>query len=219
MHYWNLGLMSRERRSTSMAPPIIQQSSNPIILSFAANVFRLLVGLGNPGREYADTRHNVGFMLLDRIAAKEGVTFKSERAWKAHLARVGEVHLCKPVTYMNLSGEAVRAVADFYKVPPAETLVVLDEMALPLGKLRLRASGSAGGHNGLKSIVAQLGTTEIPRLRIGIGAADPGEAVGHVLGRFAPDELEPLRETLTRAEEAIATIQAKGLQAAMNAFN
>ena len=158
-------------------------------------------------------------MLLDRLAAKEGAVFKSQRAWKAHAARAGEVHFCKPMTYMNLSGEAVRAMSDFYKIAPAETLVVVDEMALPLGKLRLRADGSAGGHNGLKSMIAHLGTTEFPRLRIGIGSAEPGEAVGHVLGRFAPDEQEALQEVLARAEEAIATAQTKGLAAAMNAFN
>jgi PTH1 family peptidyl-tRNA hydrolase len=175
--------------------------------------------LGNPGREYEQTRHNVGFMLLDRIAAREGAVFKSQRAWKAHVAQAGGVHLCKPMTYMNLSGEAVRAMADFYKIPPAETLVVVDEMALPLGKIRLRANGSAGGHNGLKSMIAHLGTTDFPRLRNGIGAADPGEAVGHVLGRFTKEEQEPLQQALTRAEEALATAQAKGLEAAMNAFN
>jgi PTH1 family peptidyl-tRNA hydrolase len=175
--------------------------------------------LGNPGREYERTRHNVGFMLLDRLAAKAGAAFKSQRAWKAHVAQAGGVHFCKPMTYMNLSGEAVRAMADFYKVPPAELLVVVDEMALPLGKIRLRANGSAGGHNGLKSMIAHLGTTDFPRLRIGIGAAEPGEAVGHVLGRFAPDEQEPLEQALARAEEAIAAAQTKGLEAAMNAFN
>jgi PTH1 family peptidyl-tRNA hydrolase len=182
-------------------------------------VFRLLVGLGNPGKEYAATRHNVGFMILDRLAAKAGVEFKREKAWKADLARDGGVHLCKPMTYMNLSGEAVRATADFYKVAPEEVLVILDDMALPLGKLRLRPGGSAGGHNGLDSVIAHLGTKEVPRLRIGIGGAEPGGAIGHVLGRFAPAEQEVFEESLGRAVEAIETAQRTGLEAAMNAFN
>ncbi len=123
------------------------------------------------------------------------------------------------MTYMNLSGEAVRALADFYKIDPAEILVILDDMALPLGKLRFRPSGSAGGHNGLDSIIAHLGTNAIPRLRVGIGNAEPGGAVGHVLGRFAPDEHEQLEESLVRAVEAVNTAQRLGLQAAMNAYN
>jgi PTH1 family peptidyl-tRNA hydrolase len=181
--------------------------------------FRLLVGLGNPGREYAATRHNVGFMILDRLAAKAGVSFRTERAWRAELAKAGATHLCKPMTYMNLSGEAVRAAADFYKVSPAETLVILDDMALPLGKLRLRPSGSAGGHNGLSSIIDHFGTRDVPRLRVGIGAADPGAAVGHVLGKFAPDELPALEQSLDRALQAIEAAQQSGFAAAMNAFN
>src|SRR6185295_9430614 len=112
-------------------------------------VFRLLVGLGNPGREYVETRHNVGFMIADRLAAKGGADFRVEKSWQAALARAGDLHLCKPLTYMNLSGIAVRAVSDFFKIAPAQILVVLDDMALPLGRLRLRAEGSAGGHNGL----------------------------------------------------------------------
>ena len=113
----------------------------------------------------------------------------------------------------------MRAAADFYKIAPEETLVILDDMALPLGKLRLRPSGSAGGHNGLDSVIAHLGTREVPRLRIGIGAANPGGAVGHVLGRFAPEETQALEESLARAVEAIALAQRAGLPAAMNAHN
>jgi PTH1 family peptidyl-tRNA hydrolase len=181
--------------------------------------FRLIVGLGNPGREYTHTRHNVGFMILDRLACAAGAEFHLERGWKAQVARAGDVHLCKPQTYMNLSGEAVRAVGDFYKITPAETLVVVDDMALPLGKLRLRPNGSAGGHNGLKSLIEVLGTQDFPRLRIGIGAAQPGGAIGHVLGRFAPEERDACEESLARSLEAITMAQCLGLPAAMNAYN
>lgn len=181
--------------------------------------FRLLVGLGNPGREYAGTRHNVGFMIADRLAAKSRAEFRTERDWKAAMAKSGDLLLCKPLTFMNLSGKSVRAVSDFYKIAPAEMLVVLDDTALPLGRLRLRPEGSAGGHNGLKSIFEHLGTTAVPRLRVGIGEAEPGEAVGHVLGRFDLEEMPVLEQSLDRAEAAIACVLERGLSAAMNSFN
>lgn len=178
---------------------------------------RLVVGLGNPGREYAGTRHNIGFMILDRLAAAAGVSFRKEG--QAALAKTGDLLLCQPLSFMNVSGEVVGPLVRFHKWEPAQVLVVLDDMALPLGKLRLRPGGSAGGHNGLKSIIAHLGTTEVPRLRIGIGEAEHGEAVGHVLGRFAPEEREPLAAGLTRALEAIDCVHRNGLPAAMNQFN
>ena len=183
-------------------------------------VFRLLVGLGNPGREYRDTRHNVGFMIADRLAARERAVFRIEKGWQAEVARSGDVLLAKPLTFMNLSGQSVRLVSQFYKIAPAEILVMLDDMALPLGTLRLRPGGSAGGHNGLQSVIDHLGTSAIPRLRVGIGAA-PGaaDAVGHVLGRFALEEREALEQSLDRAQSAIACAQAQGLAAAMNACN
>ncbi len=179
---------------------------------------RLLVGLGNPGREYRETRHNVGFMILDRLAARERAAFRTEKTWRAEVARAGDLVLCKPLTYMNLSGEAVRPISQFYKIEPGQTLAILDDLALPLGKLRIRSGGSAGGHNGLKSIIAHFGTQEVPRLRVGIGAA-PGETTGYVLGRFAPEEKATLDESLTRAIEAIDCARQRGLEAAMNAYN
>jgi PTH1 family peptidyl-tRNA hydrolase len=182
--------------------------------------FRLLAGLGNPGREYQDTRHNVGFMILDRLAADAGVQLRSERAWHAEVGRAGDVILCKPLTYMNRSGEAVRPLSSFYKIPPHEVLIVLDDMALPLGKLRFRPSGSAGGHNGLQSIIEHFRTPAIARLRVGIGdKLEPGDAVGHVLGKFTSEEATLLKDTLARAVEAIQCAQTSGLQAAMNAYN
>ena len=181
--------------------------------------FRLLVGLGNPGREYAGTRHNVGFAILDRIAAAAGVRFRANRKWHAEVALDGDVWLCKPQTYMNLSGESVGALARFHKIEPARVLVVFDDMALALGRLRIRERGSAGGHNGLKSIIAHLCTQDIPRLRIGIGSAEPGAATDHVLGKIALEEQPLLEQALDRATEAIQHAQSHDLAAAMNHFN
>lgn len=180
--------------------------------------FRLVVGLGNPGREYADTRHNVGFQILDRLADRARADWRHEKRWQADVARVEQTYLLKPLTYMNLSGQAVRAVSDFYKIEAGETLVVLDDLALPLGRLRLRKSGSSGGHNGLQSIIDHLGTAAVPRLRVGIGSATGG-TVEHVLGRFALEEREPLAHSLARAMEAIDCAQTRGLEAAMNTYN
>jgi peptidyl-tRNA hydrolase, PTH1 family len=181
--------------------------------------FRLIVGLGNPGREYSETRHNVGFMVLDRLAAGAGAIFRGEKKWRADVALAGSVLLCKPQTFMNLSGESVHALGHFYKIEPAQMLVVLDDMALPLGRLRIRENGSAGGHNGLKSIIAHLGTSAVPRLRIGIGDTGPGGASSHVLGRFALAERPALDDALGRAVEAIETAQREGITAAMTRFN
>ena len=179
---------------------------------------RLLVGLGNPGREYRETRHNVGFLLLDRLASRERSEFRPEKSWQAEVARAGDLLLCKPLTYMNLSGQSVLPLSQFYKIEPAQVLVILDDMALPLGKLRFRKDGSAGGHNGLKSIIEQLGTNFIPRLRVGIGSAER-DAVDHVLGRFTLEERPALEQSLDRALEAIDCACTRGFEAAMNAYN
>ena len=181
--------------------------------------FRLLVGLGNPGREYSGTRHNVGFMVLDRLAAASGATFRAEKKWQADAVNTGGVWLQKPKTYMNLSGESVSELVRFYQIEPARVLVVLDDLALPLGRLRIRERGSHGGHNGLRSILAHLGTQDVPRLRVGIGQSDPGEATGHVLGRFAVDERPLVEQSLDRAVEAIRFAQENDLPSAMNKFN
>lgn len=181
--------------------------------------FRLVVGLGNPGKEYERTRHNVGFMVLDKLAARSGASWRTEKKWKAEVADCGGVVCCKPTSFMNLSGNPVNGVAHFYKVAPSETLIVYDDLALPLGKLRFRPDGSAGGHNGMQSIIDHLGTQAVPRLRIGIDSAAPGGMVGHVLGRFRPEELPELETALDRAVDAIAFAQNRGLQAAMNQFN
>ena len=182
--------------------------------------FRLIVGLCNPGLEYAKTRHNAGFMILDRLAARSGVSFQASRKWDADVASHGGVHFCKPSSYMNLSGEPVAAVSRFYKVPANEILVVLDDVALPLGQLRMRLDGSSGGHNGLRSVVEHLDTQAVPRLRMGIGAAEGEKALtDHVLGRFEESETALLEESLDRAVAAIELAQASGAQTAMNHFN
>src|SRR5687768_2408489 len=180
--------------------------------------FRLIVGLGNPGGDYAETRHNVGFMVLDRLATRAGATFRTEKKWQAAVASTANGWLCKPQTYMNLSGESVSALGHFHKIEPTQVLVVLDDMALPLGRLRLREKGSAGGHNGLQSVIDHLGTNAVPRLRIGIGAA-AGEATGHVLGRFSPAERPVLDEALNRAADAVEFAQSHDFPAAMNRYN
>jgi len=187
-------------------------------LNAASPSFRLIAGLGNPGREYECTRHNVGFMVLDKLAARSGATWRVEKDWNAEVTACDGVVCCKPTSYMNLSGKPVSAVAHFYKVAPAETLIVFDDLALPLGKLRFRPDGSAGGHNGMQSVIDQLGTQEVPRLRIGIGSASSG-MIDHVLGRFTAGELPEVEAALDRAMEAIAFAQNRGLQAAMNQFN
>jgi PTH1 family peptidyl-tRNA hydrolase len=182
---------------------------------------RLIVGLGNPGMKYAATRHNVGFMVLDRLAARWGVSFSKQAKWQALAARHGDWHLLKPQTFMNLSGESIGACCQFYKLAPEQVLVVYDDTALPLGKLRLRPGGSAGGHNGIRSAIAHLGTEKFPRLRVGIGASVSVAAgmTGHVLGRFAPEEQEAVDKSLDRAVEAVILATLRGLEAAMNAYN
>ena len=181
---------------------------------------RLVVGLGNPGREYARTRHNVGFMILDKLVSRKGIAFQSSRKWDAEVASHEGVHFCKPVSYMNRSGEPLAGISQFYKIPAAEILVVLDDVALPLGRLRIRQGGSAGGHNGLRSIFEQLGTQEVPRLRFGVGAAEGEKTLtDHVLGKFGKEEAVVLEESMDRAVAAIELAQESGIEAAMNTYN
>jgi PTH1 family peptidyl-tRNA hydrolase len=179
---------------------------------------RLVAGLGNPGREYQRTRHNVGFMVLDRLAADAQLPWEYAEKWKAGWAK-SDVFLVKPATYMNRSGEAVAAIASFYKIASEEILIVLDDFALPLGRLRLRTQGSAGGHNGLESVLEHFGSDAVPRLRVGIGSAPSVGATDYVLGRFFEEEQPLLDATLRRAADAVKCAIDKGLIAAMNLFN
>ena len=183
---------------------------------------RLIAGLGNPGSDYVATRHNIGFMVVDLLAAQLGSAWEKsvpQAREDALSARCGAVLLVKPLSFMNCSGYPLFAVAQFYKIEPQQILVVLDDFALPLGCVRLRARGGSGGHNGLDSIIGQFGTEEIPRLRIGIGAAPPEGSVDYVLSRFFDEEKPIVRATIDRAVEALKCAIDKGLVSAMNTFN
>jgi len=180
-----------------------------------------VLGLGNPGEEYRATRHNVGFRVLECLAAEAGEEF-SRRRFNSLVAEVrlgGEkVLLCEPQTYMNNSGRAARAVLDFYKLEPARMLVVCDDFHLDLGRIRARRGGSAGGHNGLESVEGGLGTQDFPRLRLGIGEAR-GDSVDYVLGRFRAEAEEVISEAIRRAAGAVRCWAEEGLDACMNRFN
>jgi PTH1 family peptidyl-tRNA hydrolase len=180
-------------------------------------LFRLIAGLGNPGREYEETRHNAGFMIVDRLAQRAGVPFRFEPKWNAAVALTGGVILCRPQGFMNTSGEPIAAVARFYKIPPAGILAIFDDVAIPLGRIRIRPGGSSGGHNGMESILRHVG--DIPRLRVGIGAADGQPMIQHVLGKFLPGERPILAEAVERAIQAVDCLQSHGIDAAMNQFN
>jgi PTH1 family peptidyl-tRNA hydrolase len=183
----------------------------------------LIVGLGNPGREYRGSRHNVGFMTLDRLAGRLGVGFSrvESRALvtKAEFQQ-NRLILAKPQTYMNLSGQAVGSLLRFYKVPLERLLVVHDDVDLPLGTLRLRPGGGSAGHKGMQSIIEKFGTQEFPRLRTGVNRP-PGrmEAADYVLQDFSKDEAELLQEVLSRAVEAVLVFVGEGIVVAMNQFN
>ncbi|MGC1479489.1 MAG: aminoacyl-tRNA hydrolase [Chthoniobacterales bacterium] len=181
---------------------------------------RLVAGLGNPGRRYEQTRHNVGFIVADELARRAAVAFAHDSKWNADLAPWREeVALMKPRTFMNLSGESVGGYSRFFKLDPAEVVVVIDDVALPLGKLRLRKAGSPGGHNGLDSVLKHLGTSEVPRLRVGIGGGDATALHGHVLGKFSRSEQDDANEAIHRAADAVECICERGFETAMNQFN
>lgn len=184
---------------------------------------KLVVGLGNPGKKYTGTRHNVGFAVVDAVAAGPGVGSFQDRfdAAVAEWFEAGEkVLLMKPETFMNRSGRAVRAAVDFYRLEAADLLVVCDDMSLPLGKLRFRARGTHGGHNGLRDIQAHLGTTEYGRLRIGVDApGEHGEAVDHVLGKFRPVEKPAIEAALQTAVEGVVLWAQQGIDVCMNRYN
>lgn len=166
-------------------------------------VLRLIVGLGNPGNDYVNTRHNVGFAAIDLLAAKWGVELKEKGKFKGLFATCNRggstLYLLKPTTYMNLSGESVLQVANMFRIPPEEIVVVTDDVNIPLGEMRFKDKGGSGGHNGLKSIRSVLGTEAFPRLRLGVSAPQEGELTNFVLGRFKSSELEALEAMLEKA--------------------
>lgn len=192
---------------------------------------KLIVGLGNPGREYRETRHNVGFMVVDEIARRAALqwsmapsqvpeAFVVKRFPPAGAAPAAPLMLAKPLTFMNRSGDAVAALARYYGIEAADLLVVYDEAALPFGKLRARPSGSAAGHNGIKSIIERLGTQEFPRLRLGVGRGDARRNLSdHVLAGFEPAERAELESFIARAADAAEMFAADGILQVMNAFN
>lgn len=183
----------------------------------------LIVGLGNPGQKYEHTRHNMGFLTVDLLAEKQGVKLNKVKFKAAYnILNFGgcKCLVMKPQTYMNLSGEAVREAAQFYKVPAERILVIYDDVALPVGKIRVRPSGSAGGHNGIKNIIAHLGTQTFPRVKIGVAAPEVGkDMVDHVIGVPSQAERKVLAEMFEKAIEAAECIIADGCQTAMNGFN
>jgi len=181
---------------------------------------RLLVGLGNPGAEYETTRHNAGFILLDRLAARHQIRWGKCRFADALESTLpsGEL-LLKPQSFMNLSGPVVQEALHWLKWDREELLVIVDDVALPLGRMRLRVEGSCGGHNGLRSIEQSLGTREYARLRVGVGGAELDGLVGHVLGKFTKTENEKLNETADRAIEAILAARQGGYEAGMRIAN
>lgn len=180
---------------------------------------KLIAGLGNIGDKYCFTRHNTGFMVLDKLALDNNFSFREENKLKCFLAKSGDIIYIKPTTFMNLSGEAVRAVMDYYKINVKDILIVYDDIALDLGRIRFRANGSDGGHNGIKSIIKHVGTKEFDRLKIGIGPQPNIPSENFVLQNFPKEQLEELKEILKRADEAIEFYLKNDIQKAQNKFN
>jgi len=186
--------------------------------------WHLIVGLGNPGAEYAKTRHNAGFMLADLLAQRWRSEWSNAKKFQSRLAKTDRngvrLMVCEPQTFMNLSGEAVGALVQFYQVARPRLLVAVDDADLPLGEIRLRPSGSSGGHHGLESIEAHLGSREYARLRIGIGRKDGNREIsGHVLGKLSPTEFTVLEKVLSRAADQVECWLQHGLPKAMSQFN
>lgn len=184
---------------------------------------KIIVGLGNPTREYEGTRHNVGFSVIYAISDKYNIKVDT----KKHKALIGKgiiegekVILAMPQTYMNLSGESVRELIDYYKCDNEDVIVIYDDISLDVGKLRIRAKGSAGGHNGIKSIISHLGTQEFPRIKVGVGEKPARmDLADYVLGRFSKEEQPLIRESADKASDAVALMLKEGISAAMNKFN
>lgn len=182
----------------------------------------LVAGLGNPGREYEMTRHNIGFHVIDYIADETGAKVKKLKFKGLYgETNIGgeKVYLIKPQTYMNLSGECIGEFAKFYKIPPENVIVINDDVSLPTGKIRVRKKGSAGGHNGLKSIIAHLHTDEFPRIKMGVGSNDGGDLADYVLGRFTKAEIPIMEEAIIKAYSALTEMIKNGADSAMNKYN
>lgn len=183
---------------------------------------KLFVGLGNPGREYNKTRHNVGFCVMDEFAKETGLVF-DQKKFKAVYGKIRlnneDVIAVKPKTYMNLSGEAVRDIANYYKIDTEDIVIIHDDMDLPLGKLRLRKNGSGGGHNGMKNIVMNMKTEDIKRIRIGVGKNQLIEMKDYVLGKFSKDEDKTMKEAYKKAANALIDLTKENFDKLMNDYN
>lgn len=183
----------------------------------------LIVGLGNIGDKYTFTRHNAGFMVVDYLAINNSEQFKENSKLKSLITKIKlnqeDTILIKPTTYMNLSGEALRAVMDYYKIPIENTLVVYDDLSLDLGKIRFRASGSDGGHNGIKSIIKHTGTNKFSRLKIGIGPQPPIPSEAFVLQNFDKSQLDDLKKVIVKSTNAIEYYFANGIEKTQNSYN
>lgn len=180
---------------------------------------KAIIGLGNPGEKYEDTRHNVGFRILDLAVQEAGEDFRMEGKWEARVAKVGGVFLVQPQTFMNESGRSIGSLTRFFGWKPEQILVVYDDVALELGSLRFRMKGGHGGHNGIRSLLDHLPSEHFPRLKFGIGAASGEQLTGHVLGRFAIAERELLENTLATAVDAVQLAVSAGVEASANQFN
>lgn len=184
---------------------------------------KLIAGLGNIGEEYCFTRHNAGFMVLDKLALKNNLSFKEEKKLKTYILKFKygneDIILVKPTTYMNLSGEAIRAVKDYYKIDINDIFIIYDDISLDLGKIRFRSNGSDGGHNGIKSIIKHLGTKDFNRLKIGIGPQPNIPSENYVLGKFSKEQLEKLKEVLNLSINAMEFFLDNDIQKAQNKFN
>ncbi|MEO7300924.1 MAG: aminoacyl-tRNA hydrolase [Verrucomicrobiota bacterium] len=184
----------------------------------------LIVGLGNPGREYARTRHNAGFLVVEKLAENWKADWTAEKKFSSRLAKIerggNKFVLCEPQTFMNASGTAVKSLSEYFHLRPENILLAVDDADLPFGEIRLRGSGSSGGHHGLESVAQHLGTSDFPRLRIGIGRKDSVRQItNYVLGKFAKEETELLEKILARAAEQIECWASAGIARAMNQFN
>ena len=184
---------------------------------------KLIVGLGNVGEKYLFTRHNVGFMVVDKLAYDNGFEFKEEKKLKCFLAKTringDEVLVIKPTTFMNLSGEAISLVMNYYKIEVKDIVVIYDDLSLELGKLRFRASGSDGGHNGIKSMIKHVGGKNFDRIKVGIGPQPPIPAEAFVLQNFAKDQMDDLKKSIIRTVESLECYLSDGLEKAQNRYN
>jgi len=187
---------------------------------------KLIIGLGNPGKKYETTWHNLGFLAVDALAASKPEMFlkcKQSAKFKAEVCEGSELEekiiLAKPRTFMNKSGQAVKAIMSFYKIKPLDLWVIHDDIDLPLGKIRIRKGGSAGGHHGMESIISSIGTNDFMRIRVGIGRPIHGDITGYVLGRFTNEEKEPISQAISTATKALESAVKTGIDSAMNHFS